>query len=120
MFNVFIQIKIEIISKFINIAVYPDSCVTVIFYVFERFYILTFSSSYDWREYLKLSAFRQFQNPVDYLIHRLPGYAFPASIAVRCPNLSIEDTEIIVYLSYCSCRRSWIFGNTFLIYGNRR
>ena len=104
MFDVLVQF--DLFGKFIHISVDQDADISASLRLIQKFRMGSLASS-DYRcKKLDLGSLRQGHDVVYHLVYGLFLDLFAALRTVRDSDSCVQQTEIIVDLSYCSYGRS--------------
>ena len=117
---IFVTVELHTMCHFTQFAIYPYIEISFLAYLFEKFFVMSFTRTDQWCEQVYLLSFIIFQNQIQNLFLRIFHHLLTRQVRIGNTCTGIKQTKIIVYLRCCSYSGTGIFIRRLLFNGNNR
>ena len=102
------------------LTVYTYIEISFFAYLLEQFFIMSFTSTYQWGENINLLALIIFQNKIENLLFSVLHHSLTRKIRIGYTGTCIKQTQIIINFRCCADCRTGILIRRFLFNRNNR
>ena len=117
---ILVTVEFHTMSNFTHFTVYPNIEISFFTYLLKKLPIMSFTCTNQGSQQIDFLSFIIFQNQTENLLLGIFHHFFTGQIRISHSRTSIKQTEIIIYLSSSSYRRTRIFIRRFLFNRDHR